>query len=67
MINTTDDTLIYEINNPHKSCKHCHGRGIIGWKLDGTSILCTCLQKPSKYGFITKGDYIKLLTSRRPK
>jgi len=44
-IKLTTRKLGKEINDPNKSCKHCHGRGYTYIDLDGTPTPCKCLFK----------------------
>jgi hypothetical protein len=44
-IKLTTRKLGKEINDPNKSCKHCHGRGYTYLDLDGTPTPCKCLFK----------------------
>lgn len=53
----TDDDLLANYYMPRKSCRHCHGRGYIGWwHDDGTPCICRCVTRggthrtPMNYG-----------------
>lgn len=60
------DKIMFGVSKPNQSCKRCHGRGYEGWNTDGKSVLCSCLRKPNKYGFIEYGEFIKISTARKP-
>lgn len=52
-----EDDEMYGIKEPLKSCKHCYGRGIEGWRTSGKPILCRCLKRTSNGDWITWKEF----------
>jgi len=69
-INPTDlheNDIIYGVKKPRTSCKYCHETGKSGWDSNGDPILCRCLSRTGKGGWITILEFNKICSNRRIK